>query len=227
MSLASNRGYIQQLLPEPACWKRTFRALGQVLHKLAAAPVHIRNHRADGLVGAIAPLTALVHACLDIFVARELEQAKEDRTRFLEGALAKGGGLAHKITKVPQPQTLSMVPVAQCDPTISDDDQTLTTQPSLLLQRQFHKWAGHWGHGKTPKVISPASLQRPKPLTARCLRVTAHRFRAFTSVVDTWSPKQIGQLSEQALEALALLLNLFEIFGNFRTHNVASSPSFF
>ena len=56
----------------------------------------------------------------------------------------------------------------------------------------------------------------PGLLTAQQLRAAARKFKATTSAPDGLSPRQIAHLSENALEALAQLIQAFEYGRGFR-----------
>jgi len=160
----------------------------------------------DRLLGEVTTLATEAQAaetqCAHADGRRQWEQ-------FLDTAFAGGAKVAHRWTKPATPAQFDLVQA---------QDGHSSSLPTDVLRAEADKWSKLWQASQegAPPLAGPwAGTPMPDILTAQQLRTAAKRFRPNTSAPDGMSPRQFEHLSEQALTALAMLLQAFEYGGDF------------
>ena len=137
---------------------------------------------------------------------------------WADKAVEGGAKIAHAATKEAKQ---AAVPGASCE-------GSMTGCPAEVLISEVASYAVLWGadpSGRKLKNVEDAAMKElgdilsntepPKKLTGKELRNAAKTFKICTMRPDGIHPKHIAYLSDPAVEALADLLNLVEVTGEF------------
>jgi hypothetical protein len=144
---------------------------------------------------------------------RQLRQARAAQwQQFITKQLAGDAGLLHRMTQDIGVHAYAME---------QGPGGVMTTSTMQQLAGDSVRWAKQWActsDGESGGLVSPwaaAIVALLAALAAEDIRHAARKFRAATANPEGLSPREVGCLSTGASEALAIMMNAWEVAGSY------------